>query len=89
MFILSSISSGLEFWSVNHILIYENSELKVFKNINILGDISNNWPNDLLGINVYNTLKLCWWLLFTILQWTNITSLISKWSRFSLFSSYF
>ena len=89
MFILSSISSGLEFWSVNHILIYENSELKVFKNINILGEISNNWPNDLLGINVYNTLELCWWLLLTILQWTNITSLISKWSTFSLFSSYF
>ena len=33
MFILSSVSSGLEFWSVNHISIDENSELKVFKNI--------------------------------------------------------
>ena len=31
MFILSSISS--EFWSVNHTSMYENSELKVFKNI--------------------------------------------------------
>ena len=29
--ILSSISSGLEFWSVNHISIYENSEVNVFK----------------------------------------------------------
>ena len=36
MFILSSISSGLEFWSVNHTSIYENSELKVFKNIKFL-----------------------------------------------------
>ena len=32
MFILSSISSGLEFWSVNHISIYDNSESNVFKN---------------------------------------------------------
>ena len=40
MFILSSISSGLE--SVNHTSIYKNSELKVFKNIKLLGEISNN-----------------------------------------------
>ena len=34
MFILSSISSGLEFSeSVNHTSIYENSESKIFKNI--------------------------------------------------------
>ena len=32
MFILSSNSSGLKFWSVNHTSIYEHSELKVFKN---------------------------------------------------------
>ena len=32
MFISFSISRGLEFWSVNHTSIYENSELKVFKN---------------------------------------------------------
>ena len=39
MIILSSISSGLEFWSVNHNMkIYENSELNVFKNINFLGE---------------------------------------------------
>ena len=53
MFILSSISSGLELWSVNHISIYENSKSKVFKNIKFLGEISNNWPNNLSGINVY------------------------------------
>ena len=33
MFILSSISSNLEFWSVSHTSVYENSELNVFKNI--------------------------------------------------------
>ena len=59
MFILSSIASGLEFWSVYHTLIYENSELKVFKNINFLGEISNNWPNDLLGTNVFKTFESC------------------------------
>ena len=56
MFLLSSISSSLEFWSVNHISIYENSKLKVFKNIKFLGEVSNNWPNDLLGTKVYKTL---------------------------------
>ena len=30
MFILSFISSGLEFWSVNHISKYGNSELNSF-----------------------------------------------------------
>ena len=32
MFTLYSLSGGLEFWSVNHTSIYENSELKGFKN---------------------------------------------------------
>ena len=59
MFILSSISSCLEFWSVNHTSIYENSELKILKNITFLGKISSNSPNDLLGINVYKTLESC------------------------------
>ena len=40
MFILSSISSSLEFWSVNHTSIYENSESNVFKDIKILGETS-------------------------------------------------
>ena len=43
MFVLSSISSSSEFWSVNHTAIYKNSELKVFKNEKFLGEISNNW----------------------------------------------
>ena len=50
------LSSSLEFWSVNHISIYENSKLKVFKNIKFLGEVSNNWPNHLLGTKVYKTL---------------------------------
>ena len=53
MFILSPISSGLEFWSVNHTSRYKNSELTVFKNIEFLAEI----PNDLLGANVYKTLE--------------------------------
>ena len=36
MFILSSMSSSLEFWSVNHTSVYENSELKLLK-------IWNSW----------------------------------------------
>ena len=52
MFILSSIFSGLEFWSVNYASIYENSELRIFKDINVLGKICINWPNDLLETNI-------------------------------------
>ena len=70
IFILSSISRWLELWSLNHTSIYENFELKVFKNIKFPGEISTNWPNDLLGPNVYKTLEFCWWLLLTILQCT-------------------
>ena len=40
MFILSSVSSGLEIWSVNHTSIYINSELKFFKNTKSLNEIS-------------------------------------------------
>ena len=60
MFTLSSISSGLEFWSVNHTSIHDNSELKVFKNIKFLSEVSNNWPNDLFRMKVYKTLESCW-----------------------------
>ena len=45
MFILSSFTGGLEFQSVNHNSKYENSESSVFKNIKLLAEISNNWPN--------------------------------------------
>ena len=60
MFILSFISHGLEFWSTDHTSIYENSELKVFENIKFLGEISNNWPNDLSEKNTFNTNESCW-----------------------------
>ena len=50
MSLLCSITSGLKFWLVNQTSIYENSELKVFKNVKFFGEISSNWPNDLLGI---------------------------------------
>ena len=42
MFILSSISSGLEFRSVSHTSIYGNYELNVFKKIKFLGEITSN-----------------------------------------------
>ena len=32
--------------------------MRVFKNLKFLGDIINNWPNDLLGITVCKTLEL-------------------------------
>ena len=41
MFVLSSVSNSLGFWSVNHTSIYENSESKVLENIKFLGEISN------------------------------------------------
>ena len=60
MFILSSISNSLEFWSRNHTSIHEYSELKIFKNMTFVGKISNNIPNDLLETNVHKPLEICW-----------------------------
>ena len=59
MFILSSVSRGLELWSVNYASIYGKSELKVFENRKFLGEISNNWQNDFLGTNVHKTIESC------------------------------
>ena len=39
IFIFSSISSGLEFLSLNHNSIYENFETEVVKNVKVLGEI--------------------------------------------------
>ena len=58
--ILSSISRGLKFLSVNNTSIHENSGSNVFKTIRFLGEISNNWPNNLLGKNVFKTPEFCW-----------------------------
>ena len=60
MFISSSFSRGLYSWSINHTLIYENYEWNIFENIKFVGEIYNNWLNDLLGTNVYKTLESCW-----------------------------
>ena len=60
MFILSYISSSLDFWSVNHTFIYVNSELKVFKKIKASSKKDKNWPNDLFVTNVYKTYESCW-----------------------------
>ena len=57
MFILSSVSEGLEFWSGSHTSIYENSELNVFEIISFLEEISSNWPNDLLGTSICKNLE--------------------------------
>ena len=37
-------------------LIQENSELNVFKNIKLVGEISKNCPNTLFRTNLYKTL---------------------------------
>ena len=42
MFILSFISRGLEFRSVNHTSIYETSESNVFENVKLFVEICNN-----------------------------------------------
>ena len=59
-FFLSSIPSGIEFWSVNHTLINENSGLKFFKTMKYFGEISKNGPKDLSGTNAYNTAESYW-----------------------------
>ena len=51
-----------------------SSESKAFLKIRFLGEISNNWPNDLLGPKVYKTCQSCWELLLAMLEWTNTTS---------------
>ena len=58
MFILSFTSSGLELWSVNLISLYEDSESKVFKNINFLGEASNDWLIELFKISVYKRIEM-------------------------------
>ena len=43
MFILSSVPNGLKFWLVIRTYIYENSELKIFKNEKVLSEIFTKW----------------------------------------------
>ena len=83
MLIFSSISRGLEVWSVNRPSTYENSEWNAFKSIKFLGEISDNLPSDLLGTNIYKALEFHSQLSWTLLQCTNTTSVISKLGKFS------
>ena len=53
----------------------------------MVGQISDKLPNELLEKNVYKILKSGWYSLSTMLQWTNITSVISKWGKFLPFLS--
>ena len=74
LFLLYFILCLKEFWSVNYTLLYQNSELTIFKNIFLFfGEISNNLQNDLFGTNVYKILKSARFLRI------NITSVICKW----------
>ena len=59
MFIISSISSGLELWSVMNTSLQENFDLKVFENITFYSETSSKWPNDLQGTNIHKTLESC------------------------------
>ena len=78
MFILSSISSGLEYWLVHQKLIYEHSELKVFLKLNFLGEIIDQ---TIYLEQMYRRLSNQ-----LIIPVNNITtSVISKWGIFSLF----
>ena len=60
MLMLSSIPKALEFRSVNCTSIYKDFDLNIFENMKSSGEISNNYPKDLLGTNVFKTLEFCW-----------------------------
>ena len=53
----------------------------------MFGEIFSNSPSDLLGTNVFKTLKSCWWSLLTILKSIDNTSATYKWGTFPPFSS--
>ena len=55
MHILSSISNSLDFWSVNHTIMWGSNDLNVFKNIKFVSE-----PNHLFGANIYKTCDSCW-----------------------------
>ena len=75
MFALSSILSGIEFWSADHTSIYKkNSELKAFRRIRFWYETSSKILLNLVD-NCY--FQCC----------NGLTSVISKWGTFSPFSS--
>ena len=53
MFILSSVSSGLDFFSVNHTWLYDNSESNVSKNRKFLVEISNKATSLSLHLSLF------------------------------------
>ena len=59
-FVLSSVSNGWLFWSVNYTSMVWNSELNVFKGIKLVGVISIELPNGLFGTNAYKNLESSW-----------------------------
>ena len=76
MFILFSISGGLDIWPVNNTSINENFELKFFENFAFLGELSNNWANGILIITAYKTFESGWVSLLTILEKTSTPSIV-------------
>ena len=56
---LSSISSGLQTWSVNQTSTKENSVLIVFIIVKECGNILINFPNCLLETKVNKTFEVC------------------------------
>ena len=81
----SSTSSISQFWSINHTSIWQNSEWNFLEKYIFLDKISKDWPKDLLAINLYKTLESRLQSFLKILQWTNVTLVISEWSTFSFF----
>ena len=59
--------------------------MKLSGKIYFLDKISKDWPKDLLAINLYKTLESRLQSFLKILQWTNVTLVISEWSTFSFF----
>ena len=84
-FILSSISSGLLDWSVNHTSKEEHSVFIVFIIVKTYREIFSNCPNCLFGTKLNNTFDACWELFLIKLQWTNTTSTDSNLGTFSPF----
>ena len=57
---LSSISSALLDWSVNHTSTEGNSVLTVFIIVKTCGEMFNSCPNCLFGTKLNNTFDACW-----------------------------
>ena len=83
MLILSSISAGLELWSVNHTSRYENSESKVFKNVKFLGEMSkiSKTPT----IKVKHRFFENSFFLTTITEWNDLDHLLCSAPSISFF----